>query len=53
MDQRIGGMSRLGRRDFLMATAGAVALGGQHAAAQGNAPWAMTPKSKVEIKGAL
>jgi len=48
MDQKLGGRSRVGRRDLLIATAGAAALGGRRAAAQDAAPWAIAPTSKVE-----
>lgn len=48
MDQKRGGTGRLGRRDLLVATAGAAAIGGRRAAAQDDGPWAIPPKSKVD-----
>src|SRR5271165_5406001 len=48
MDQKFDGIRHLGRRDLLIGTAGAAALGGRRAAAQSADPWAIAPKTKVD-----
>ena len=48
MIDRLATVRRLGRRDLLLATAGASLLGGGEATAQSAGPWAIPPQSKVD-----
>ena len=48
MIDRLAAARRLGRRDVLLATAGASLFGGGEATAQSAGPWAIPPKTKVD-----